>query len=246
MLLQKIYGLRQCSLLPLKLATIIKVQIQFLVTVINTRYCAQSAFVKIMGSVTTEAIARQPDIDYAPNFQKYQARTKFRLQTEPLDLKSLPSGFPKRLESDLIWEGEGLAEKYDWTHVLTPEQVQELENALTHFKSLNKPLGYISQETFPLPNLHAILRDLSRELHFGHGFKVVRGIPVERHTREDNIILYAGLSSHIAPLRGRQDSQHNGKLADVVLNHIKDLSSTTEKAHIGAPAYTADKQVVPY
>ena len=109
--------------------------------------------------------------------------------------------------------------------------------------ALKKPLGYINQDTFPLPKLHDALREVSTELHFGYGFKVVRGLPVGRHSREDNIILYAGISSHVAPLRARQDSKYNGKPADVVLNHIKDLSLGHEKAQIGAPAYTADKQV---
>ena len=91
--------------------------------------------------------------------------------------------------------------------------------------------------------MHSALREISRELHFGHGFKVVRGLPVQKHSREENIILYAGLSAHIAPLRARQDSKFDGREADVVLNHIKDLSTSKEKAFIGAPAYTADKQV---
>ena len=55
--------------------------------------------------------------------------------------------------------------------------------------------------------------------------------------------MYAGLSFHIGPLRARQDNKYDSKPADVVLNHIKDLSLGHEKAHIGAPAYTADKQV---
>ena len=112
------------------------------------------------------------------------------------------------------------------------------------FKSaLGKSLGHINQETFPLPKLHNTLREISRELHFDHGFKVVRGLPVAHHSRQDNVILYAGISSHVAPLRGRQDSQYDGKPASVVLAHIKDLSSSREKEHIGAPAYTTDKQV---
>ena len=106
---------------------------------------------------------------------------------------------------------------------------------------MGKPLGYINAETFPLPKLHGVLREVSKELHFGHGFKVVRGLPVDRHTRQDNIILYAGLSSHVASIRGSQDNQYAGKPAEVVLAHIKDLSSGDEQ--IGAPASTADKQV---
>lgn len=109
--------------------------------------------------------------------------------------------------------------------------------------ALGKPLGYIDQTTFPLPKLHSALREVSLELHHGHGFKVVRGVPVREHSREENMILYAGIAAHVAQLRARQDSKFNGEPADVVLNHIKDLSSTHEKASIGAPAYTTDKQV---
>lgn len=109
--------------------------------------------------------------------------------------------------------------------------------------ALNVALGFINQETFPLPQLHSVLRDISRELHHGHGFKVLRGLPVDEHTREENIIIYAGVSSHIASTRGRQDTSFNGEPADVVLSHIKDLSATREKKSIGSPAYTTDKQV---
>lgn len=57
------------------------------------------------------------------------------------------------------------------------------------------------------------------------------------------MIIYAGVSSHVAPIRGRQDHQFEGKPADVVLAHIKDLSSVVDATKIGAPAYTTDKQV---
>ncbi len=94
-----------------------------------------------------------------------------------------------------------------------------------------------------MPKLHSTLRDISHEIHAGHGFKVVKGVPVTRYTREENIIIYAGISSHIAPVRGRQDHQYQGKPADVVLAHIKDLTANTDANNIGAPAYTSDKQV---
>lgn len=105
------------------------------------------------------------------------------------------------------------------------------------------PLGRITRETFPLKALHIQLRDISQELHNGHGFKVVRGIPVEKYTREENVIIYAGISSHIATIRGRQDHQYQGKAADVVLAHVKDLSSNVDAHSIGSPAYTTEKQV---
>lgn len=114
------------------------------------------------------------------------------------------------------------------------------------FPALNLSLPHITTATFPLPRLHCELRRLSHELHFGHGFFVLRGVRVDAYTREENIIIYTGLSAHIAAQRGRQDhrSPFDGEPADVVLTHIKDLSYLAEmKGSIGSPAYTTDKQV---
>ncbi|KAK7210438.1 hypothetical protein V2G26_017616 [Clonostachys chloroleuca] len=163
----------------------------------------------------------QPDIAYHPDWDKYQARAARRTQTEDLP-KTLPEGFPKELKGDLVWEGETIAQKYDWTYVLSADQLAEIDSALAHFKSLNLAKGYITQETFPLPKLHAELRRLSHELHFGHGFFVIRGLDVDKYTREENIIIYTGVSSHIGSIRGRQDAYFEGKRADVVVGHVKD------------------------
>ncbi|OHW95749.1 TfdA family taurine catabolism dioxygenase [Colletotrichum incanum] len=184
----------------------------------------------------------QPDIAYTPNHDNYLARTTRRQEQERLE-KTLPEGFPQKLESKLVWDGNTLAEHYDWNYVLTDADKKEIDEALNHFKSLKKPLGEISQETFPLPNLHKTLRAISDEIHNGHGFKVLRGVPVDKYNREENVIIYAGVSSHVAPIRGRQDNQFQGEPADVVLAHIKDLTKVVDAHRIGAPAYTTEKQV---
>lgn len=75
----------------------------------------------------------QPDIGYAPDLDKYLARVQRRLKEESLE-KTLPEGFPEKLHSDLVWDGKDLAEKYDWTHTLSPEEVEEVDNALKHFQ----------------------------------------------------------------------------------------------------------------
>ncbi|KAK8049832.1 hypothetical protein PG994_011562 [Apiospora phragmitis] len=187
----------------------------------------------------------QPDIAYAPDYQKWQARAARRLGSEALP-KTAPEGFPSRLSGDLVWEGEKLAETYNWTYVLNEDQLVEIDRAVQHFKSLNLSLGHLSPETFPLPALHAQLRRLSRELHTGHGFFVLRGLRVDDYAREENAAIYAGVSSHTAAQRGRQDHKFDGRPADVVLTHIKDLQVDQIAAGgsaIGSPAYTTDKQV---
>lgn len=84
-------------------------------------------------ATVTVARAVQPDIQYAPDFQKYQARVA-RRAAEPGLPKTLPEGLPAQFKNDLVWEGETLADEYDWTYVLTPEQLDELDVALAHFK----------------------------------------------------------------------------------------------------------------
>ncbi|KAH8171200.1 taurine catabolism dioxygenase tauD, tfdA family protein [Sarocladium implicatum] len=184
----------------------------------------------------------QPDISYAPDYDKWQARVASRLAEGNLR-KDLPEGFPDQLTGDAVWDGTSLAETYDWTYILNEGQLAEIDRAVAHFRSLGLSLGHITPETFPLPTVRPELRRLSHELHSGHGFFVIRGIKVDEHSREDNVIIYAGVSAHIAPQRGRQDHKYDGKPADVVLTHIKDLSSADPDKIIGSPAYTTDKQV---
>lgn len=109
--------------------------------------------------------------------------------------------------------------------------------------ALNLVFGYINQSTFPLPSLGPILRGLSKELHFGRGFFVLRGLPVDNYSREENVIIYAGVSSYVGNIRGRQEDTRFANGTSLVLSHIKDLSDKTRKNVIGAPSNTADKQV---
>ena len=59
------------------------------------------------------------------------------------------------------------------------------------------------------------MKDLSRELHTGRGFFVLKTIPVDSYSREDNILIYAGVSSYVGNRRGVQD------IDDSVLAHIE-------------------------
>ncbi|KAE8153658.1 hypothetical protein BDV25DRAFT_127035 [Aspergillus avenaceus] len=185
----------------------------------------------------------QPDIQYHPDYEKYTARTQRRKATEQL-VKTLPEGFPAQLDSPLVWEGKDVEKRDDWIFRLDDAAREEIDAALKHFKSLNLGLGHISSETFPLPKLHPTLRSLSNEIHNGRGFFVLRGLDIDRYSREENIIIYTGVSSHIGSVRGRQEDPRfieNG--GSVVLSHIKDLSRTVDAGRIGAPSNTSDKQV---
>lgn len=187
---------------------------------------------------TSKPGAQQPDISYHPDEAKWKARTARRLAEDPsLPSTALPEGFPKVLDSPLVWEGKDWTDESQWTYVLNDDQLQEIDSGLKHFHSLAVPQGRVNQSTFPLPTLGSVLKDLARELHTGRGFFVLRALPVESYSRTDIILIYAGVSSYIGNLRGVQDRDAG------VLAHIKDLTETHPAKTIGAPAYTTDKQV---
>ncbi|OQD84378.1 hypothetical protein PENANT_c013G00093 [Penicillium antarcticum] len=201
------------------------------------------------------ASAIAPDISHEPDFETYQNRTKRRLACEDTS-QPLPDGFPLQLRSDLAWAVSDLplagSGDEPWVYNLTVMELEEIDQALAYFKGfvlispqlyLQKPLGYIQPETFPLPTLHSRLRSLSHDLQFKRGFCVLRRLPVEKWTREENIIVYAGVSSHIGSIRGRQDITHEGAPADVMLCHITNLITTGNQKALGAPAFTMDRQI---
>ncbi|KAF8185728.1 taurine catabolism dioxygenase TauD [Pholiota molesta] len=181
---------------------------------------------------------KQPDITYHPDHQKWEERTAKRLaENASLPRTPLPEGFPTKLSSPLVWEGKDWKGEEQWVYELTSTHLDEISAAVKFFHGLGLHFGHISPETFPLPSLGPILRDLAGELHYGRGFFVLRTIPVDSYSREDNILIYAGVSSYVGETRGLQDK--NGG----VLSHIKDLSQLYSKGAIGGPAYTTDKQV---
>lgn len=192
--------------------------------------------------MTTVQTLTQPDIQYHPDYVKYAARSQRRKASEDLQ-QTLPPGFPNQLSSPLVWEGKDVEQRDDWIYRLNDAERQEIDVALKSFQALNTPWGHINQDTFPLPTLHPILRSLSSEIHTGRGFVVLRGLDIDRYSREENIIIYAGVSSHIGNIRGRQQDRRFEDGHSSVLSHIKDLSHTADKGKIGAPSNTADKQV---
>jgi hypothetical protein len=62
----------------------------------------------------------------------------------------------------------------------------------------------IRKATFVLPRLGPRLEHQSRMLREGRGFCVLRGLDPTKYSREDNVIIYVGISSYFGEQRGRQ------------------------------------------
>jgi hypothetical protein len=104
------------------------------------------------------------------------------------------------------------------------------------------PMDQLNPKTFPLPSLHHVLRAVSDNLHKGYGFTMIRGIPVDDYNAEENMIIYVGVSSHIAPVRGRQNSYFNQTSEDVMVTHITNYLRSKDDDRI-LPAGHTDKEI---
>lgn len=79
------------------------------------------------------------DLDYTPIRQKWLDRTERRFRTEKLSTE-LPEGFPPKLDSGLVWDGQKLPEIYDWTYHLTYDDLEEIKQAVAYFHGEFSPL----------------------------------------------------------------------------------------------------------
>ena len=83
--------------------------------------------------MTTVETLVQPDIQYHPDWDKYQARTARRTTTETLP-HAVPDGFPTQLVSNLVWEGHDVEGRDDWVVCLTEAELDEIDAALQSFQ----------------------------------------------------------------------------------------------------------------
>ena len=81
---------------------------------------------------------------------------------------------------------------------------------VTHHKiALELDGDAVCRDNFPLPQLGPQLEGLSKEIHDGRGFALIRGLDSREHSAEDLTVIYLGLQSYIANRQGRQDKKGN-------------------------------------
>lgn len=75
--------------------------------------------------------------------------------------------------------------------------------------ALDQDGDLVEPANFPLPTLGPMLLELSRAVHNGKGFCVIRGLNPADYAVEDLTLVYLGVQSYIAERRGRQDKRGN-------------------------------------
>ena len=216
-------------------------------SVVDTAVCTQGKGINENAPGTVAELFDQgPDIDWIPSFETYQRRVETLARRQPYRENDVPVGFPRRVDGERSWTGSGLHCEEDYVTNLSETDIDEVLQALLHFKcryprvKLDLPLTAlldvalpgnleaeeVQKDTFPLPILGNKLARVSREIHSGRGFAVLRGLNAQDLSLSDNLLVYLGISCHIAELRGCQDT--NSKISTSSCPSVMENTLLTE------------------
>lgn len=124
-----------------------------------------------------------------------------------------------RIEGPAAWIGADMAASPDkWLVELSPSDIEELESAAHHFLGLGIDIGEITSEQFPLKQFGDHLKGLRAKLINGVGVEVLRGLPIERYSREVAAAIFCGIGAHLGNARSQNAAGH-------ILGHVRDVGA---------------------
>jgi Taurine catabolism dioxygenase TauD, TfdA family len=128
----------------------------------------------------------------------------------------------RAIEELSAWQGLDFKSAGDFTHRLTDAEIAEIDAAVRAI--LQRGIDHISidRNNFELLQFGkrlALIRD--DVLLRGRGFMVIRGLPVERYSIEEDAAAFLGIGAYF----GKRVSQ-NGK--GHILGHVKDLARSID------------------
>ncbi|MGE0222445.1 MAG: TauD/TfdA family dioxygenase [Acetobacteraceae bacterium] len=134
-----------------------------------------------------------------------------------------PSTRHRLVEGPSVWFGPDMAAREaEWTYVLTPADIAEIETALASVLARDLAIADIRREDFPLPNLGPVLERLRDEVVDGRGFVRVRGVPVQDRPIRESAAAYWGIGTHFGSARSQNARGH-------LLGHVYDLGGSSAK-----------------
>ena len=124
---------------------------------------------------------------------------------------------PRSISGPSAWVGPDMQSRQSqWLYTLTAEDIDDLENAARHYLSLNRDIGEVTKTDFPLQRFAAHLDLMKTKLLEGHGFEVLRGLPVEHYTQETAAAIFCGIGAHLGSARSQNAAGH-------ILGHVRNI-----------------------
>lgn len=106
------------------------------------------------------------------------------------------------IDGPAAWTSADLRQRpQEWLYHLTPQDIEELHAAVQKVEASGidevEKVPTVTRDAFPLPSFGDKLRELAAQVSHGRGFQILRGVPVERYSRLQLVILWWGVGRHI-------------------------------------------------
>jgi hypothetical protein len=130
---------------------------------------------------------------------------------------------------EAAWYGADLAKTSDWALTFDGAQIAELERAAE--AAAGRDTATLTEADLPLPTLDPILRAVRRDVVDGRGFALLRGLPVDRWSKEITARAYWAIGLRVG--RAVVQNRHGH-----VLGHVRDIggdvNSPTQRGYQSA------------
>ncbi|CAH0044607.1 unnamed protein product [Clonostachys solani] len=124
---------------------------------------------------------------------------------ETFDFGKQPQGWPVKFTGPDVWTGDHLEKHPDlYIKTLTQGEIGEIDSAIKAWRQLKIPVSSIDRSNFRLPTVGPILRQLSDNIYNGVGVQILRGFPIQRYDKEEQVIAFLGINSWIGDRRLNQ------------------------------------------
>ncbi|MEX2220216.1 MAG: TauD/TfdA family dioxygenase [Candidatus Rokuibacteriota bacterium] len=101
------------------------------------------------------------------------------------------------ISGPMVWHGQELARSTDWIRPLSSAALDEIDAALRAVQARGLRWRDIRKKDFPLPGVSAELAQVNRDLEWGRGLALLRGLPVERYSDDELRAIWWGLGGHL-------------------------------------------------
>ena len=141
------------------------------------------------------------------------------------------------------WQGHELARERSWCHSLSGPQLKAIDAALEHLRGRGRSFPDFTLADFPLKGMSRDLEQWTEKLEDGHGFLLLRGLPVGRYDDRDIQDIYYGLGLNLGePVR----QNPRGDLLGLVMNvaDARDPQARVYETSARLPYHTDPSDVV--
>ena len=127
---------------------------------------------------------------------------------------------PPDVRDRSAWYGSEMAGHTDWVEHLSQAEIAEVERAVRGLEEAQVELASITATDVEMPTLAPRLRRLLDEVINGHGFVLIKGLPVGSWTMREAAVAFLSIGVQLGNLRMQNAEGH-------LLGHVKDLGMSS-------------------